>query len=220
MRSIFLCGQSGVGKTVFCDTLSQEFGIPIKKEVTRKNDDILNTTFATRQTYFLLNYITRHFQSNMDSFISDRSIFDYIFWTLYSSNHDFDFHIEDFFINQLMEIKHIFHPEDIFIIVPAPKNIELYAKIILPNFIKDEFRMFIYTEKYINCYNMPPRDFNYFNNFIFTMGLKMEECLLEMVKKLDVQYINPNYDEDNYFSWQDKALVALKSLTKKSWLLS
>lgn len=80
---VFCSGGSGLGKSTLCSLASQELSIPFihgqARALSEKNPDFFKWSFIDRQKLI----ISRHseYYKNNDTFITDRSIFDYIVWT-------------------------------------------------------------------------------------------------------------------------------------------
>ena len=173
MNSIWLTGPSALGKSTFIKKFcEQNKEIQPYKEITRSNLSILNTPFATRQLFFGLNYVNRHRSSITKSFISDRTILDYIFWTIYDSKiTEFDNTI--IFANFMPIIEDYFDDSDIFIVIKPPESYEDFKRLIFPNYLSDPLRHSIYISKYNDIYGYPPYTHDDLCNFVFHMSLDM-----------------------------------------------
>ena len=163
-KSIWITGASGTGKSTLAASIFEKYGIPIKKEVTRASTDILETNFACRQLFFGLNYTARHIASqNGESFISDRCILDYVFWTLYQG------HNEDRLMGEFMSvIRQWISPGDVYIVAPVPAY-QTFKETVFPNFMKDQLRYSIYMGKHHDIYGYTPYNEKDFCEFLYSL---------------------------------------------------
>lgn len=212
MNSIWLTGPSGTGKSTFAKDISESFGIPIKKEVTRANEHILKQDFATRQLYFALTYVNRHRASENERFISDRTILDYIFWTAYHGGK------MDFLMHQFMEvIVSWFVPGDIVVAIDVPNDYDLFKEQIFQNFMTDPMRYAIYINKHNDICGYSPYTEEEFCEFLFSMSQAMFHAINRMLDRhqgeMGIHLITPEpINEDNFWSWQVMAKHSLEKI--------
>lgn len=223
MKSIWLTGPSGTGKSTFAKLLSKEFDIPIRKEVTRANTTILNSNFATRQLFFSLQYVNRHKASAKDQFISDRTILDYIFWTIYDKESSFDRYVqyhdilkELFWLDELTSTMGNPGSFDIFVLVPMP-DLDTFESKIFPNFLSDQLRYSIYMGKHHDVYGYSPYTQKEFMNFLFGMSANMASCIKwsfdQQISPGIVLKPNPIV-HNKYWDWQDEAFKQIKRILR------
>lgn len=212
MNSIWLTGPSGTGKSTFAQDISESFGIPIRKEVTRANENVLKTDFATRQLYFALTYVNRHMASENERFISDRTILDYIFWTAYHGGK------MNYLMGQFMDVvKTWFVPGDIVVVVDIPEDYDLFKSRIFDNFMTDPLRYAIYIGKHNDIYGYTPYTNDDFCQFLFEMSSAMFDTIERMLRlnqeELGIHLITPQpINEDNFWSWQVMAKHSLEKI--------
>lgn len=209
-RSVWLTGPSGTGKSTFAKSISDRYKIPIKKEVTRASDNLLRTNFATRQMFFGLSYINRHASSATTSFISDRCILDYIFWTIYNGHENHS--LMDEFMGVIEEWM---YPTDVYVVIPMPSK-EMFKREIFPNFLNDPLRYSIYIGKHHDIYGYTPYTEDEFATFLYNMSQKMQEGIQRVLQNnmtsLNINVITPKPRKNNYWSWQDVATEHLDKL--------
>lgn len=210
-RSIFLSGPSGVGKSTLIEQLTEITGLKPVFEVTRSGN-LMNESFATRQSFFILEYINRHINSKDSNFISDRSIFDYIFWTAYQGRVP---ELDNWY-NLLNKFKDYgaWNKNDIYIIVP-PVSRSMFIDCIYPNsFQHNTFRNNIYVLKFNDIYGHPPSE-DQFIEFLYEFSVDMHRFISKLALKLDLTIIDPVPSKDNAFGWQDNAIIQLKNIIKR-----
>ena len=216
MKSIWLSGPSGTGKSTLIEKISPRYNLPIRKEVTRANDTILNYDLATRQLYFGLTYVNRHMASQNESFISDRTILDYIFWTFYDGRHDDGGiqHIMDEFVEV---IKGWFVPGDVVVVPPFPEYTD-FCDQIFSNFLTDQLRYAIYIGKHHDIYGYTPYNEVEFASFLYNMSKAMFMVIQRTFKhhsgELGIAVLTPKSTSENYWSWQDAAVEQLDDIFK------
>jgi hypothetical protein len=220
MKSIFLSGASGTGKSTFAKIISDRYDIPIRKEVTRQLDEILKTSFANRQLFFSLNYVNRHMSSRSEQFISDRTILDYIFWTSWIGEPN---HI---MMTAFMEIIHQWFVDGDIVVIPPTPSYDTFKEIIFPGFMSDLLRYSIYIGKHHDIYGFTPYTTEEFCGFVYKMSVAMHKEITNVLGRFSgkINVISPINSkilftqpkssvvgklEIDYWDWQKTAIQEL-----------
>lgn len=179
-KQIFICGNSGTGKTTFCNLVSETYKeLKYVKEIIRRMPN-------SSQLSYLLAYNDIH---KLNNIISDRSILDVIIFNAYN-------------LDVLNYIKNTFKKPSIVIVTPDITEQRISSTI--ATWVNDEVRLKAYLAKFNKDADFVPTDFRDREWFIHELYKTFHEERNKIINCLE--FVNWNYilaesKSEDYYSW-------------------